>query len=421
MEYLATMRRRQDKEDTDRSLKRQKMELDGFTGVNSVAENSITKRDTGSAGNYDALLSRDGGLLGPSDQAQWPPGAPRNLSLSSNTPQSLDDAASRRNQETAAAMLLDSALANSVRNANNRNMPRTQQPSNSLQPSLPFSAPDRRSFGWPLRGMLPTSLDPAAGLLLGGNSSSFLGHSQAAGFPNFNPHLIGFANFPGSTGQGDLLQPNLSNLSPNAMNNLAMLRNNTGNESVPQFDASQGMAQRQNASAGRESNSNINNNNEEDEASAGLPMSLPSDESNLSEYQCLIRAQIELFEARVQDIECNAQGRNKPINVGQVGIRCKHCTVLPPGRRPRGAVYFPAKLPGLYQAAQNMAINHFTESCLSIPEATRARILRLKAKKATVLGGGKQYWANGARVLGIVETGHGLIFDNKKSWKSEQS
>ena len=83
-------------------------------------------------------------------------------------------------------------------------------------------------------------------------------------------------------------------------------------------------------------------------------MTLPSDEDNLSEYQCLIRSQIELFAAQVRDIECNAQGRNKPIVVGQVGIRCKACASIPPGRRPRGAVYFPAKLPGLYQAAQNM-------------------------------------------------------------------
>ena len=86
----------------------------------------------------------------------------------------------------------------------------------------------------------------------------------------------------------------------------------------------------------------------------GVSLALRSDEENLSEYQCFIRAHIELFSAKVRDIECNAQGRNKPIVVGQVGIRCKACACIPPGRRPRGAVYFPAKLTGLYQAAQNM-------------------------------------------------------------------
>lgn len=88
----------------------------------------------------------------------------------------------------------------------------------------------------------------------------------------------------------------------------------------------------------------------------GIPLSLPSDENNLSEYQCLLRAQIDLFAATPSDIDGNAQGRNKPIVLGQVGIRCRHCHMNPSTtRRARGAVYFPAKLSGLYQAAQNMA------------------------------------------------------------------
>jgi hypothetical protein len=152
----------------------------------------------------------------------------------------------------------------------------------------------------------------------------------------------------------------------------------------------------------------------------GIPMTLPSDGDNLSEYQCLVRAQIDLFEATVRDIECNAQGRNKPISEGQVGIRCRHCSCLPAGRRSRGAVYFPSKLPGLYQAAQNMAINHFTNSCQTIPDAVRSRMLVLKERKTTVLGGGKQYWANGARVLGIKETDNGLFFDRSSSEGNEK-
>ena len=154
--------------------------------------------------------------------------------------------------------------------------------------------------------------------------------------------------------------------------------------------------------------------------SHGVPIALPSDASNLSGYQCYVRSQIEFFEVESSDIECNAQGRNKPIVLGQVGIRCRHCAHLPPGRRPRGAVYFPSKLDGLYQAAQNMVINHFSESCLSIPPQTRARLLDLKEHKSTtVLGGGKQYWANGARILGVCEAEHGLRFE-KSTTRQEQ-
>jgi len=70
------------------------------------------------------------------------------------------------------------------------------------------------------------------------------------------------------------------------------------------------------------------------------------DDDSLSEYQCLVRRQIELFEAGREEVESNAQGRNRPIVMGQVGIRCHHCTMLPPKHRARGAVYYPAKLHG---------------------------------------------------------------------------
>jgi hypothetical protein len=132
-------------------------------------------------------------------------------------------------------------------------------------------------------------------------------------------------------------------------------------------------------------------------------LSLPSDKGNLSEYQCLLREQILFFSVSMSDIQCSAQGRNKPISLGQVGVLCRHCSKIPPGMRPCGAVYFPAKLSGIYQASQNMAINHFSKSCQSIPESIRSMLLKLKERKSTVLGGGKHFWANGAHVIGVVE------------------
>jgi len=148
-------------------------------------------------------------------------------------------------------------------------------------------------------------------------------------------------------------------------------------------------------------------------------LSLPSDKGNLSAYQCLLRAQILLFAVEIGDIQCSAQGRNKPIMLGQVGVLCRHCAKIPPGLRPCGAVYFPGKLSGLYQASQNMAINHFSKSCRSIPEETRQRLLKLKEQKSSVLGGGKHFWANGARVVGVYETEEGqLRFKKEESKKS---
>ena len=136
------------------------------------------------------------------------------------------------------------------------------------------------------------------------------------------------------------------------------------------------------------------------------------DDDSLSEYQCLVRKQIELFEAGREDVESNAQGRNRPIVMGQVGIRCRLCTMLPPKHRARGAIYYPAKLHGIYQAAQNMASAHLGEHCQHVPAPLRDDLTRHKDRKSSA-GGGKKYWADGVRVLGVFEDEDGLRFERR--------
>jgi hypothetical protein len=136
------------------------------------------------------------------------------------------------------------------------------------------------------------------------------------------------------------------------------------------------------------------------------------DEDSLSEYQCLVRNQIELFEARREEVESNAKGRNKPIVLGQVGIRCRHCSMLPPRQRARGAMYYPAKLNGLYQAAQSMASGHLCYHCQHIPVAIRQELLVLRERKSSA-GGGKKYWGDGVRIIGVFEDEDGLRFDKR--------
>jgi len=138
------------------------------------------------------------------------------------------------------------------------------------------------------------------------------------------------------------------------------------------------------------------------------------DHDNLSEYQCLVRKQIELFEARPEDVESNAKGRNKPIVLGQVGIRCRHCHALPPKSRQRGATYYPAKLNGLYQAAQSMASGHLCYHCGHIPNNIRQELLVLRERKSSA-GGGKKYWGDGVHILGVYEDENGLRFKREKN------
>lgn len=142
-----------------------------------------------------------------------------------------------------------------------------------------------------------------------------------------------------------------------------------------------------------------------------LPLTLymPCDEDSLSTYQCLARQQIELFEADSSDVESNAQGRNRAISLGQVGIRRRHCAFLVPKSRCRGATYYPAKLLGLYQAAQNMAGGHLSRLCPHVPDHIRNELLIAREQKSSA-GGGKRYWSDSARALGIIECENGLAF-----------
>lgn len=49
-----------------------------------------------------------------------------------------------------------------------------------------------------------------------------------------------------------------------------------------------------------------------------IPMSTDMDDDHVSKYQCLVRKQIQFFEANDGDVGSTAQGRNKPIVLGQV-------------------------------------------------------------------------------------------------------
>lgn len=144
-----------------------------------------------------------------------------------------------------------------------------------------------------------------------------------------------------------------------------------------------------------------------------IPLALATDKTYVSEYQMLLREQIDLFEATEGDLMARAQGRNKPIQLNSVGIRCHHCAALHPGFRPRGAVYFPTKLIGLYHSSQNMAANHFSGACSSTPEHIIKRLAELRQSKAVVYGRCSQrYWEQAAEKLGVREEDGRLVFSD---------
>ncbi|KAL3925811.1 MAG: hypothetical protein SGILL_000159 [Bacillariaceae sp.] len=149
-----------------------------------------------------------------------------------------------------------------------------------------------------------------------------------------------------------------------------------------------------------------------------IPLYLDHDENCLTPYQCFLRKQIELFEAGDDELEGTAQGRNTPLHRGQIGIRCRHCAHLPKAARSRGGVYYSRSIEGCYQVAQNMCKLHFLKSCSLIPPSTKSQLQALQSL-TTRASGGKEYWAEGLRVLGVVEDVRGFLkFQDRKSSSS---
>jgi hypothetical protein len=168
-------------------------------------------------------------------------------------------------------------------------------------------------------------------------------------------------------------------------------------------------------------------------------MSCEADARYAARYQCLLREQIEYFEADDLALTAKAQGRNIPIKPRQVGIRCAHCARRKQGgsrdgegegdgdndpalwnkRRGgsemiRGAVYYPTKLDNLYQAVQNMANNHFVNrTCPSAPSSLLDEIVEAKRTRPKRSGGrGRRYFGQSAERAGIMDApdGSGLFF-----------
>lgn len=171
-----------------------------------------------------------------------------------------------------------------------------------------------------------------------------------------------------------------------------------------------------------------------------VPLGVEDDKYWLSELQVYLRANFaEAFGATEDDIAAPMHGRNKPIALGQVGIRCLHCKstyqcgdfviafapyILPhqintvflfwwiaednPAERGQQATSYPSLISGIYNSVQQMLRLHL-DCCLSMPPEVRSKIEALKVSCSS-RGGRKQYWVDSAKRLGLVDTPHGIHF-----------
>jgi hypothetical protein len=144
---------------------------------------------------------------------------------------------------------------------------------------------------------------------------------------------------------------------------------------------------------------------------AGVILFQSDDHGKLNDHQIFLRQQIEYFRATQEDIMSHTRGKNKPIVLHQVGVRCRHCNHIPVGRRQKGSTYFPSNLMGIYQAAQNLSVEHLQSGiCTETPADIKKQFLSFASTKPAASGAGKKYWAEAGSMLGLVDTEDGILF-----------
>ncbi|KAL7578842.1 hypothetical protein ACA910_016062 [Epithemia clementina (nom. ined.)] len=154
-----------------------------------------------------------------------------------------------------------------------------------------------------------------------------------------------------------------------------------------------------------------------------LPLAMPTDKDWLTPLHCFVRKHcVEVFCASEDDVAAPSKGKRKPIQVGQIGIRCPHCHPNSPSLankksgsadsagkiRERGSVYYPTTIASIYNATMNLLQRHL-HSCTAVPPEIMSRYETLKSDDARS-GTSKKYWIESALSIGLVDTEMGIRF-----------
>jgi hypothetical protein len=140
-----------------------------------------------------------------------------------------------------------------------------------------------------------------------------------------------------------------------------------------------------------------------------LLLALPQDRIALSETLCVVRENIEVFEATQNDVDAPAPGRKHAVVVGQVGLRCIHCRYTTKcSDRVKRAVCYPSSIKRIYRTVIDMKLDHFSQ-CKYVPISLKERLDKLKAIHTRSTGTTMQYFIHAAHTLGMEDGDCGVI------------
>lgn len=150
-------------------------------------------------------------------------------------------------------------------------------------------------------------------------------------------------------------------------------------------------------------------------------LALPGDRDSLSDRQCYVRSEmVEIFAATDKDVSARHSKGAQKLVMGQVGIRCVHCSHLRPRDRAERAVCYPSSISRIYQTVADMQRFHF-EQCREIPDHVRQIYKKLKTTRPRGVGSPQTYWMSSAKSQHLVDTEGGIRFDNDGMGKEQIS
>ena len=136
-------------------------------------------------------------------------------------------------------------------------------------------------------------------------------------------------------------------------------------------------------------------------------------EENHNSYMRLIRQQLEFFELTVEDVTL-CKVRNVSVALGQVALRCRHCTCISVAYRPKGSLVVAKMHKSLYKHYNIGTNRHLEEHCPFVPKATKKRLASLRIENSypgqTSFWQDFGSWCAQAKKEGVVETQGGLRF-----------
>lgn len=148
------------------------------------------------------------------------------------------------------------------------------------------------------------------------------------------------------------------------------------------------------------------------ESSQGVILAIPEDKDWLSDDQCFVRNNIEVFAATPRDCKVAVEDRKYPIRPGQIGFRCLHCANTRQGARGTGVAY-PFTISGIYESVREFQRMHL-EKCASLPPDIMETSKSFSKSSTTLSSVLRRYYVQSARALGLVDAPEGGIVAGAK-------